>query len=122
MPWILLVAAILTEVAGTLALRAAQDNPIFYAVTTAGYICAFWLLGAVLKRGMPLAVAYGIWGAAGVVLAAVMGYVLFGDALTAPMIVGIGLIVCGVGLVEFGRHVSPSTEAPTSPRTDAGTP
>ncbi len=109
--WLLLSAAIAVEVTATLSLRAAQDYPAFYIATTAGYICAFWLLSQVLKQGMPLAVAYGVWGAVGVVLTAALGSMLFGDAITLPMLAGMILIVGGVLLVEFGRHTRASKPA-----------
>ncbi|EYT56434.1 hypothetical protein H489_0117955, partial [Curtobacterium flaccumfaciens UCD-AKU] len=49
-------------------------------------------------------VAYGIWGASGVALTAVLAAVLFGQALTLTMIVGIALIAVGVLLVEIGSQ------------------
>jgi small multidrug resistance pump len=61
--WVLLTAAIITEVAATLSLRASQDNPAWLAVVVVGYLIAFVLLSLVLRAGMAVGVAYGIWGA-----------------------------------------------------------
>lgn len=47
-----------------------------------GYVGAFVLLSATLRTGMALGVAYGIWAAAGVALTAVLGRILFKEALT----------------------------------------
>lgn len=101
--WWVLALAIAFEVSASLSLSAAQHAPAFFAVSTLGYGGAFACLSLVLRWGMPLAIAYGIWGAAGVALTALFGSVVFGDVLTAPMMLGILLIVCGVWLVEFGR-------------------
>ncbi|UXA20381.1 multidrug efflux SMR transporter [Mycobacterium sp. SMC-4] len=103
MAYVLLVVAIVSEVAGTLALRvAATGRPVFYGAVVVGYLSAFTLLAASLRHGMPLGVAYGIWTAAGVALTAVAARALFGEALTARMIGGIALIAVGVLLVEVG--------------------
>ncbi|AFM17356.1 cation/cationic drug transporter [Mycolicibacterium chubuense NBB4] len=99
----LLAAAIVSEVAGTLALRvAAHGRTSFYAIVVAGYVLAFGLLSVSLRHGMPLGVAYGIWSAAGVALTAVASRALFDEPLTRRMVMGIALIAAGVLLVEFG--------------------
>ena len=51
---------------------------------------------------MSLGVAYGIWSAAGVALTAVASRVLFKEPLTLVMILGLGLIMGGVLLIELG--------------------
>lgn len=102
--WLLLAGAIACEVTGSLSLRAAVDNPAWYAVVAVGYVSAFALLAQVLRRGMPLGVAYGIWGATGVALTAVLSAVIFGEPFTAVMALGIGLIIGGVLLVDLGSH------------------
>jgi small multidrug resistance pump len=102
--WALLAGAILTEVAATLSLRAFQDDPRGLAVVVVGYVTSFVFLTLVLRAGVPVGVAYGIWGASGTALTAVLAAVIFGDAFTLPIAVGIGLIIIGVLLIEFGSH------------------
>ena len=70
--WFLLAGAITTEVAATLSLKAALNHPSWYIVVAAGYIGTFVFLTFCLREGMQIGVAYGIWGASGVVLAAVL--------------------------------------------------
>lgn len=102
--WLLLIGAILSEVTATLSLRGALDNPALYVLVVAGYVLAFTLLGQVLRRGMSLGVAYGIWGASGVVLAAAGSAILFGEVLTVLKIVGFVLVAAGVVVVEIGSQ------------------
>jgi len=105
MQYLLLIAAIVCEVTGTLALRvAARGRTSFYAIVAVGYVSAFTLLWASLRQGMPLGVAYGIWAAAGVALTAVASRLLFREPLTRKMVGGIALIVVGVLLVELGAN------------------
>jgi small multidrug resistance pump len=107
--WFLLGGAIAVEVAATLSLRASQDHAGWLFVVVAGYIGAFALMAAVLRAGMPVGVAYGIWGAVGTAVTAGVAAVIFGEPLTWPILVGIALIIAGVLLVEFGSHTGPST-------------
>jgi len=102
--WGVLALTIALEVTATLSLDAAQRHPWLYAVVVVGYAGSFVLLSQVLRMGMPLGVAYGIWGATGVALTAVLAWALFGDPLTPTMLAGIGLVAAGVLLVELGSQ------------------
>ena len=109
--WVLLFAAIAVEVAATLSLRASQDHSAWLFVVVAGYVGSFVLLTMVLRAGMPVGVAYGIWGASGTAATAVLAAAIFGDAFTWPIAAGIVLIIAGVLLVEFGSR-PPATDEP----------
>ncbi|MDN5600096.1 MAG: DMT family transporter [Brachybacterium sp.] len=102
--WLLLALAILSEVAATLSLRGALDRPALYTVVVGGYALSYGLLVAVLKRGMGLGVAYGIWGACGVVLTAALSAVLFDEVFTVLKVTGIVLVAAGVVVVEIGAQ------------------
>jgi len=108
--WALLFAAISVEVAATLSLRASQDHSAWLIVVVAGYVGSFVLLTTVLRAGMPVGVAYGIWGASGTAATAVLAAVIFGDAFSWPIVAGIGLIIAGVLLVEFGSRPATADE------------
>jgi len=101
----LLLAAILSEVAGTLALRLSDgfSRLVPSVVVVVGYVVAFGIMAEVLRRGMAVGVAYGIWSAIGVALIAIIGAVFLGDRLTWIQAVGIGLVILGVAALEFGR-------------------
>jgi small multidrug resistance pump len=103
MVWILLAAAIGSEVAATASLRAAVvGHRAWYVAVAIGYLLAFGLLSLVLADGLGLGIAYGIWSSCGVALTAVVGRVLFKEPLTWTMGAGIGLIAVGVLLIETG--------------------
>ncbi len=106
MTWVFLGTAILLEVGGTLALR--QSNGMrqraWAALTVVTYVVSTWLLWLTLDRGMAVGVAYGIWAATGVALTALAGRILFKDALTPTMVLGIAAIAGGVLLIELGAH------------------
>lgn len=109
--WLLLIGAILFEVSATLSLRATVDDPAWVFVVVAGYLLSFACLGFTLREGMSVGVAYGIWGATGVALVALMGMVLFGEMLSAGAIAGIAIIIVGVVLVETGSSEQEDAKA-----------
>lgn len=102
--WLLLTGAIVGEVTGTMALRATVDSSAWMPLVPVAYIVAFVLLGLALRTGMPIGVAYGIWGAVGVSLTAVLGALFFDEFLSPVAIAGIVLIIVGVVLVETGSR------------------
>lgn len=104
--WLLLLGAIVTEVTGSLSLKGALDHPWLYAVVVVGYSASFMFLSGVLSRGMPLGVAYGIWGALGVAATAIMSALIFDEALTGLMGVGLALVIGGVLVVELGSYAA----------------
>jgi small multidrug resistance pump len=105
-----LFAAISVEVAATLSLRASQDHSAWLIVVVVGYVGSFLLLTMVLRAGMAVGVAYGIWGALGTAATAVLAAAIFGDPFTWPIAAGIGLIIAGVLLVEFGSRQARADE------------
>ena len=102
--WLLLLAAVASEVTATLALKGALDRPVLYVVVVTGYVAAFTLLSLVFRAGMGLGVAYGSWAALGVAGTALLSAVLFDEVVTPTMLVGITLVVAGVLAVEVGSQ------------------
>lgn len=100
--YIFLGFAIVTEVTGSVSLRGALDRPWLYAVVIIAFTIAFWLLTLVLRAGIGIGVAYGIWGASGVALTAVASMVIFAEPVTPVMWAGIALIILGVACIELG--------------------
>ena len=102
--WLLLAGAIVAEVIGTLSLRATVDQSAWIALVVVAYLIAFTLLGLTLRTGMAVGLVYGIWGAVGVALVALLSTVLFGERLSVPAMIGIAVIVIGVFVVETGAR------------------
>ncbi|SDS62282.1 DMT family transporter [Microlunatus soli] len=104
MSWVWLAAAVAAEIAATLSLRAAATSPrrAWLIPVGAGYGLAFLFLAFTLRTGLPVAVAYGIWTAAGIALVAVLARAIWKEPLTKRMIAGIALIIGGVVLIELG--------------------
>ena len=104
MEWLLLAGAILSEVTATISLKLSDgfSKLVPSVIVVVGYVCAFLLLSQVLKRGMSIGVAYGIWAAVGVALVALVGALFLGDSLTLVQVGGLVLVGGGVLALELG--------------------
>jgi small multidrug resistance pump len=97
MYWIYLIIAILTEVAGTTALKLSQGlTKIIPAIAMAiFYIVSFIFLAFALKK-IEVGTAYAIWSGIGTALIALIGFLWFQESLDALKVVSLGLIILGV--------------------------
>ncbi|SNX29415.1 small multidrug resistance pump [Polynucleobacter meluiroseus] len=108
MVWFYLVIAIIAEVMATTALKFAEGftKLIPSALVVVGYAGAFYFLSKVLNQ-IPISIAYAIWSGAGVALVGIVGWVWLGQKLDAGALIGIGLIIAGVLVINiFSQAVS----------------
>jgi len=104
--WLYLVLAIVCEVVATSALKATEGFTRWQpsALVVAGYGLAFFFLSLTL-RSIPVGIAYAIWAGAGVVLVSIAGWLLYQQALDLAALLGIGLIVAGVLVINLFSKV-----------------
>ena len=95
--WLFLGLAIVSETIATSALKSCDGFSKLWpsVLVVAGYSAAFYLLALTL-RTIPVGVAYAIWSGVGVVLIALVGWLIYGHKLDAPALIGMALIVSGV--------------------------
>ena len=101
MSYLYLAIAIVSEVIGTVALKASEEftRPVPSLIMALGYASAFYFLTLTL-RTIPVGIAYAIWSGCGVVLICAISWILFRQSLDAPAILGIGLIAVGVVVIN----------------------
>lgn len=102
MTWLLLFIAICAEVVATTALKSSEGFTKLWpsALTITGYGLAFYFLSLTL-RTLPVGVAYAIWSGVGIVLISLIAWLFYGQKLDAATIVGMGLIVSGVLVIQI---------------------
>ncbi|MDX1573379.1 MAG: SMR family transporter [Methylophaga sp.] len=106
--WLLLSIAIVAEVLGTSFLKASEGfSKLWPSVAViVGYLVAFYFLTLSLKF-IPVGIAYAIWAGVGVVLIALIGWLVLGQQLDIAAIIGISLIISGVIILNvFSSSVS----------------
>jgi len=99
-----LAAAILAEVAGTVALKFSDGFTRLgpSTVTVVGYLISFALLAQTLKT-VPVGTAYAIWSAAGTALIVAIGIVFLGESATVARLGGIALVIIGVVILQIAE-------------------
>jgi small multidrug resistance pump len=108
MPWVYLAIAVVFETIGTTALKASNGfTRVGPSVLVAlAYGVSFWLLALVL-RTIPVGIAYAIWSGLGICMIAIIGYFVFGQRLDLPAVLGLGMIIAGIIVIQlFSQSVS----------------
>lgn len=100
--WFFLLGAIVSETFATSMLKLSEQftRPWPAVCTAVGYLLSFYLLSQAL-RSIPIGIAYGIWGAVGIVLIMIIGAVAFKQTPDLPAVIGIILIIAGIVVINF---------------------
>lgn len=103
-----LLFAILAETIGTVALQASHQftrlGPSVIAVVT--YALSLYLLSITLKT-MNLGIVYAIWSGLGIVFIAGFAYLIYGQKLDLPAILGLGMILGGIVIIHLFSNAAP---------------
>ncbi|EMF7560994.1 MULTISPECIES: multidrug efflux SMR transporter SsmE [Serratia] len=97
-----LTMAIVAEVIATTMLKASEGFTRLWPslLVVLGYGVAFWGLSMVVKS-MPLGIVYAIWSGMGIVLVSVAAVFVYQQKLDWPAVVGMGLIIAGVLVINL---------------------
>ena len=101
MAYFYLAIAIIAEVAATSALKASAEftRLVPSLIVVVGYGIAFYCMTLVL-RSIPIGITYAVWAGLGIVLVTIVGAVLYKEIPDVPAVIGIGLIVAGVIVIN----------------------
>lgn len=104
-PWLLLTIAIISEVIATAALKASDGFTRWVPGTlvVVGYGISFYAL-ALTMRTLPVGVIYAIWSGLGIVLVTLIGWFVFKQQLSMTTLLGIGLIIMGVVVMNLSSN------------------
>ena len=101
MAYFYLAIAIIAEVAATSALKASAEftRLVPSLIVIVGYGIAFYCMTLVL-RSIPVGITYAVWAGLGIVLVTIVGAVLYKEIPDLPAVIGIGLIIAGVVVIN----------------------
>lgn len=108
MQWLYLIAAIVSEVVATSALKPSEGFSRLTpsVIVVMGYSLSFFFLSLTLKT-MSVGVAYAVWSGVGIVLISLVGWLVFRQKLDLPAVAGMALIAAGVLVINaFSKSVS----------------
>jgi small multidrug resistance pump len=106
--FIYLIIAVAAETVGTTALQASHQFTRLWpsVLVVASYVIAFYFLGLAL-RYIPVGIAYAIWSGLGIVLIAIIGFVVFGQRLDWPAVLGMTMILAGILVIHIFSRTTP---------------
>ncbi len=101
-PWVLLTIAIVTEVIATSSLKVSDGFTRLWpsVVVVIGYGISFYAL-ALTMRTLPVGIIYAIWSGLGITLVTLVGWFVFKQQLSLQVLIGMGLIVAGVVVMNL---------------------
>lgn len=97
-----LLIAVIAETIGTTALQASHQFTRLWPslIVVIGYGLAFYFM-AITLRYMPVGIVYAMWSGLGIVLIALIGYLVFGQHLDLPAVLGLGMIISGILIIHL---------------------
>lgn len=103
--YLYLAIAITAEVIATSSMKALNglSKPVPLLLVVVGYGISFWMLSLVVKS-IPVGIAYALWAGLGIVLVSIAAVFLYQQRLDLPAILGMGLIVSGVAVIQLFSH------------------
>lgn len=107
--WLFLAIAIVSETIATSALKSSEGFTRLWpsVLVVLGYALAFYFLSLTLKV-IPVGIAYAVWSGVGIVLITAVGWLVFGQKLDMPALLGMALIIAGVIVMNVfsgsGQH------------------
>lgn len=103
--WVALAIAIISEVIATSFLKASDGFSKLWpsVIVIVGYASAFYFMSISIKS-IPVGVTYAIWSGTGIVLIALVGWLVLGQKLDWPALLGMSLIVAGVLVIQLGSN------------------
>ena len=94
--------AIVGEVIATSFLRASVGftQLVPSIVVVIGYGITFYFFSLALQT-IPVGIGYAIWSGVGIVLVSIIAYFAYGQTLDLPALIGIGLVLAGVLVINL---------------------
>ena len=104
--WLAIGIAIIAEVIATTSLKASKEFTLLVpsVIVVIGYGIAFYFM-TISLRVLPVGIMYAIWSGVGIVLVSLLGWVVYKQTLDLPAILGLGLIITGVIVINVFSNV-----------------
>lgn len=100
-----LAIAIVGEVIATSFLRASMGftQLVPSIIVVVGYCITFYFFSLALQT-IPVGIGYAVWSGVGIILVSIIAFFAYGQSLDLPALIGIGLILSGVLVINLFSH------------------
>lgn len=101
-PWTLLAISIALEIVATNLLKVSDGfTKLLPTLGALGLYGVSFYLVSIVFRTLSVGLVYAIWSGVGIVLTAVVAYFAFGQKIDTAGLIGIGLIIAGVLVINL---------------------
>jgi small multidrug resistance pump len=103
--WFLLGISVISEVAGTVALKHSDGFSRFAPAVAAGffYVVAVWLMSISMKQ-LEMGITYAVWAGCGTAITALAGIAIYGESASSFKLAGLSLVIIGIVLLNLGAR------------------
>ncbi|OOF71280.1 DMT family transporter [Rodentibacter caecimuris] len=100
--WILLAISICCEIIGTTGLKYSDGftKPLPTILALCFFGIAFYLVSIVF-RTLPVGIVYAVWSGVGIVLTALVAFLIFGQKPDLAGVIGMAMIIGGVVVINL---------------------
>ena len=100
--YVYLLIAVAFEVTATMALKETDGFTRLWPslISIVGYALTFYFLSLML-RTLPVGIVYALWCGLGIFFLVAVAWIFYRQALDAPALLGLGLIVAGVAIINL---------------------
>lgn len=104
--WLLLILAILLEVAGTTSMKLSDGfSRVVPSVLIYVFYAASFTVFPFALQAIELSTAYAVWSGLGTTVTAMIGFVYFHDTVNKTKILALAAIVCGCVVLNFADEI-----------------
>ena len=106
--YLALALAVVAETIGTTALKATEEFTRLWpsVLVVVSYAASFYLLSLTL-RTIPVGIMYAFWSGLGIVLIALFGWLIYGQRLDWPAVIGLAMILGGIVVIHLFSRATP---------------
>jgi small multidrug resistance pump len=100
--YVYLLIAVAFEVTATMALKETDGFTRLWPslISIVGYALTFYFLSLML-RTLPVGIVYALWCGLGIFFLVAVAWIFYRQALDLPALLGLGLIVAGVAVINL---------------------
>ena len=117
--WIMLLLAIITEVASTSFMKIATgSHPVVgYSLMALLISISYFFLSQAVRK-IPLAIAYTMWEGIGLLLISLSSWYLFDEAFSATKLAAMAFLMTGMLLMNLGEKLAEKKQLETEKTTE----
>ncbi len=116
MSYVYLAIAIASEILATMTMKATEAFTRFWpSALVIAAVCSSLYFYSLCVRALNVAIVYAVWSGIGISAVTLLGWLIYGQKLDSPALIGIGLILAGVLVIYLFSRTVEIDQSPLQP-------